>query len=87
MGVWPSWSYTILGAAVPLSRGYAPTAHRCQGRFPAAQRPGLEEASWAFQQRPLVYRQDPKELVLLRAALQNAITEVVKTPTFKELTA
>ena len=44
-----------------------------------------EAKARAFQQRPLVYRQDSKELVLLRAALQNAVTEIVKAPAFKEL--
>jgi putative nucleotidyltransferase with HDIG domain len=84
LGVTRSWQPPF-----PYREGYVPDrniASKVAFRQPNA-RAWEEAKSRAFQQRPVVYRQDPKELVLLRAALQNAITEVVKTPKFADLTA
>ncbi|HEX3657932.1 MAG TPA: HDIG domain-containing protein [Pirellulales bacterium] len=44
-----------------------------------------EAKARAFQQQPIVYRQDANQLILLRAALQNAVAEIVKAPKFADL--
>jgi putative nucleotidyltransferase with HDIG domain len=46
----------------------------------------LEEArKLAEKQEPVVYRQDPKELILLRAALQHVVTEIVNANSFADV--
>lgn len=85
VGVWAvteSWSPPLT-----YQLGYVPDRNiTAKVAFRQPNPRAWEEAkARAFQQQPIVYRQDANQLILLRAALQNAVAEIVKAPNFADL--